>query len=341
MVTLLATAAAFLVTVLTTPLVRRLALELGAVDRAGPDGLHGADTPRLGGLAIFIGFATALWAVEPDQLALVGGGFVMLALGGIDDRWRLSARHKLPVQIAVAAFAWWAGVRVEPAISLPDSISCGLTILWLVGVTNAINLMDGLDGLVSGISLVVLASISACALLRHDDASLALALPLGGAIAGFWIHNRHPAKIFLGDAGSLLVGYLLAAFMARSTHEAATPATALMPVVALALPLFDTALAVARRLAAGGPVLEGDLDHVHHRLLASGWPRPKAVRFLHLVTLAFNALAVLLVWTSDWRAHALVLGVAVALLTGVSRFFRSTENDTRRSVRTGAHRSRL
>jgi UDP-GlcNAc:undecaprenyl-phosphate GlcNAc-1-phosphate transferase len=183
-------------------------------------------------------------------------------------------------------------------------------VAWVVVVTNAINLIDGLDGLASGLTLEVLAATALCAWHRDDTALALFAVCLFGAVAGFLVHNFHPASIFMGDSGSMFLGYVIAVSSAWSSQKAATAVGVVLPAVALALPLLDTSIAFSRRLFGGRHPLKGDLDHIHHRLLKRGWSHRRSVLTLYGIGFGFSALAVALVYRPDPRLDWPLVGVA-------------------------------
>ena len=303
-------AIAFTLAALAIPVIRRLAHRLGAVDRSG--------VARLGGLAIAIAFFATLLAFGPSApggnklWVILGGGLVMLVLGIFDDVHPTYARTKLAVQVPLAAISWWAGVR----IGLPSpALSLAVTVLWIVGVINAINLIDGLDGLAGGLVMAVLLTFGIWAW-RYDEIFLLFALlTLAGAIGGFLLYNAHPASIFMGDAGSMFLGYMVAIAAVWSSQKAPTPTASLLPAVALGLPLLDTVLAIWRRLLARQPILRGDHDHLHHRLCARGFSSREAVFLLYGVGLVFGALSLLGFLGLTWPA--IVLGSAVGVSLAV------------------------
>lgn len=324
---------------LLTPLVRRLALRLGALDAFSARKLAlSRPIPRLGGLAVALSFyltLSLLWAAgsvltratlasETPVLMILLAGLPILFIGALDDLRGLQALPKLSVEIAVSLGLWLAGLRIEPTLLLGlsaadpswlatpllhQSLSCLLTLLWLVGVMNATNLIDGLDGLAGGVALFALATTAIAAVVRGDLLLALIACALAGAVAGFLFYNRQPASIFLGDAGSLFLGYLLAATAIWSVRKAATAVLLVGPAVALGLPLLDTSLTISRRLLAGRPLLRGDGDHVHHRLRGRFGTR-RAVFLLYLVCAVFSGLALLMLLGN--RTHSrLGLGLAV------------------------------
>jgi UDP-GlcNAc:undecaprenyl-phosphate GlcNAc-1-phosphate transferase len=334
-------AVSFLIALGLTPFVCRLAIRLGAIDRRTVTKIHAKDIPRLGGLAIACGFYAPVLALalrvnayqdmifaQPRRIAaLFGGGLCILALGVYDDLRGARAWQKLMVQIPVAMFAWWAGIRIgiteDPTghvLVLPGAISLVATVLWIVLVVNAFNLIDGLDGLASGIALQALIATALCAWHRDNPALALFAICLSGSVGGFLVHNFHPATIFMGDSGSMLLGYVIAVSTAWSSQKAATLVGVVLPVVALALPLLDTSMAVWRRLLTGKQVLSGDLDHIHHRLLGRGWSQRRSVLTLYGVGLFFSLLSVALVYSDDPRLDWPIAAVALIAALAFARW---------------------
>jgi UDP-GlcNAc:undecaprenyl-phosphate GlcNAc-1-phosphate transferase len=329
-------ALAFLIALAATPWVLRLALRLGAVDKKSTAKIHPREVPRLGGLAIALGFyvpvlglalrvnvyQAEIYAHPRRVIALLAGGVAILLLGVFDDLRGARAWQKLIVQVPVAALVWLAGVRIGGAtgpsghaLMMPEWLSLIATVAWIVVVVNALNLIDGLDGLASGLALESLVVVALCAWHRDDPALALFALCLAGSVGGFLVHNFHPATIFMGDSGSMFLGYVLAVSTAWTSQKAATLVGTVLPALALGLPLLDTSMAVVRRALRGQTILRGDLDHIHHRLLARGLGQKRSVLLLYAVGLLFNALAVALVFVGPaWLEWPLVgAGVIAAL----------------------------
>lgn len=290
--------ASLLVAGFSVPFIRRRAIEWGAVDH--PERarrVHTRITPRLGGLAIAGGFfisLSALLLLETQVarifsedinrvLALVAGGLMMLGLGVYDDIRGADARLKLAVQIPAAlllcaldftftdiALPWGGTIHVGP-------FGYVLTVLWVVGVTNAINLIDGLDGLAAGVALFSVTTMCVMAIVNGHIVTALVTAALAGSLSGFLFHNFHPATIFMGDAGSLFIGFLVAAVSLMTNTKSTTTVALLIPVLTLGLPLLDTALAAFRRLLRGKSPFSADMDHVHHRLLKMGLTHRRAV----------------------------------------------------------------
>ncbi|HEX7240389.1 MAG TPA: MraY family glycosyltransferase [Longimicrobiaceae bacterium] len=304
-------AVAALAGVLVTPLVIRAAVSLGIYDAPGGRRVHTTPIPRLGGVAICAATALGLglslflevtgWGdfrigVGPGKteffVGLLCGGAILFVAGLVDDLRHIRPLAKLLAQILAAVVIYWFGFRVEgvslagrPEIEL-GWLSLPLTVLWVVGVTNAFNLIDGLDGLATGVALVALGTTLAMAFKQGTTEVQVVCVTLIGALLGFLRYNFNPARIFLGDSGSLMVGFMLAALSVHGSQKSATAALALVPLFALALPLLDTSLAMLRRWLRGVPLSEGDARHIHHQLLAAGLTHRRAVFVLYAVALA-------------------------------------------------------
>ena len=324
-----AAALAFIAAVLGTVVVRRLALRLGVVDR--PDGyrkIHQREMPRLGGVAIYAAFAlplVALWCFPTTGLAplirrhavellgLLAGSAVALTAGIVDDARGLSPRWKLLAQAVAASIVIAAGLSLD-AISNPfgGTIRLGLlgypiTLLWLVGCMNAVNLLDGLDGLAAGACLFVSITLFLVSMMFGQTLCMVLMACLSGAILGFLCFNFHPASIFLGDSGSMLLGLLVGALSLLGTCRARVAGAQLIPVIALGLPLLDTTLAILRRWSRKLPVSAADRQHVHHVLLSMGLSHRRAVLILYLACVSLGG-AAMLVTVERAEVTLLVLG---------------------------------
>lgn len=325
-----------LLSLFLTPLAGRLALWLRALDPfSARKLLRPSQVPRLGGVAIAVAFYIAvagLWwsgsvvaraTFQPGSpvLAILLGGVPILLLGIVDDLRGLRALPKLLVEICVALLLYWQGLRVlgtngpTGPIELSQLLSALVTVAWIVGVVNAVNLIDGLDGLASGVAIIALGTTTVAALLRGDVLLAFLAGSLAGATLGFLRYNFNPASIFMGDSGSLFLGYLLATTSIWSVRKAATAVLVVFPVVALGLPLLDTGLTISRRFLSGRPVMQADRDHVHHRLLLKGLPVRRAVLLLYAACLVFSGLSlVMLLGGPLWSRVGLLVALGFALL---------------------------
>jgi UDP-GlcNAc:undecaprenyl-phosphate/decaprenyl-phosphate GlcNAc-1-phosphate transferase len=338
MITLSLTAiGAFVVSLTLTPLICRWALRHNIVDQAGVEKrkAHTQNTPRLGGIAIVCGvFAPLLGLLIFDTgvgrlLALdahlveglLGCAAAIAFLGLYDDLFGSSAWLKFGVQIAAASLVYALGLQVHtidlpllPAIHL-GALAYPFTLCWLVGVTNAINLIDGLDGLAAGLALCGLMPMLVFSLMTGNLLAALVCCALIGSIAGFLVFNFHPAKIFMGDTGSLFLGFTLASLSIQVHQKSPAAVAMLAPILALGLPIMDTLLAITRRAWRGQQLFVADGDHIHHRLMKGGLSHRKTV----VVMYAFAAvLAALGLVTAVWRDMSAGLAFAAALIIAVA-----------------------
>lgn len=328
---------------LLTPLVRRLAILVGAVDPPGERKVHVVPVPRLGGLAVLAGlvagFGAALTEVVPLRLEPLRGLFLGLALGAVpivavslwDDVKALRPLPKILAHAVGAALAIHFGVVLGPEVHLFGwTITLGwfsvvLSFLWLVGITNAFNIVDGLDGLASGLALISSLSLAAVFVVARQPGMAAASLAVAGALLGFLPFNVHPARIFLGDTGSATVGFVLACFALKGGSTLSAGFATLVPVLVLGLPIVETLVSMARRVlrraqdrSAGG-VFEADRRHFHHRLMELGLDHRRAVLLLYGAGLATAAVGLLSVLVTAQQAGLLLVALVVAAFAGLSR----------------------
>lgn len=296
----------FVMAMLITPLVRRFAYLIGAVDHPNARKVHVRTMPRIGGLAIFIafliGYALLLPASRYNDAILIGAVVIVLT-GLIDDRFQLSARVKLMGQMIATVVVLNSGMRIE-MINLPfdqqlylGSWSIPVTVLWLIGITNAINLIDGLDGLAAGVSSIALGTIALLAIIQGNVYLTMMALLLLASTLGFLVHNFYPAKIFMGDTGALFLGYMLAVFSLIGFKNV-TMFSLVVPVLLLGLPISDTIFAIVRRLVQGRPPMSPDKSHMHHQLIDMGFTTRQAVLLMYGMTLFFGIASILFAKTT-------------------------------------------
>jgi len=331
-----------------TPLVRAFAIARGWFD-FGLEArkVHGRPIPRLGGLAMVVAFYAPLLGMllyptamsqhfyaEPRRaLALMLGGLAIAALGLYDDLRGTGAGKKLVVQVAVAFALWFAGFRVEE-VGLPGFGTIGLgvfalpvTLFWIVGVVNAMNLIDGLDGLAGGIAFLALATSFVVAFTRGDATMALLSAALAGSTAGFLVYNFNPASIFMGDTGSMFLGFILAAGSIQTRQKASTAVALLVPVISLGLPIADTLLAIGRRAAAGRPIFSADREHIHHRLLARGLSHRQAVLVLYAASLLLCAFALALSFASSVETALALSALALVAFWGTRQLSKSSAQE--------------
>lgn len=314
----------FLLAILIVPLISRFCLRKGFVDQPNRRKIHKKPTPRLGGVAIWlcalIAFViiTLLNSDFPYVSGLSGifiGGSLMFLLGLIDDLYDLNPGFKLFIQIGAATVAFLLGVRIE-VISNPfgEAITLGMlsfpiTILWLTGISNAVNFIDGVDGLAGGVATIMAITLGVVAIASNQPASALVAMLLAGALMGFLAFNFYPAKIFMGDSGSLFSGFALAGLSVTGVVKSVAMSV-LLPVLIFAVPIADLSFSVFRRLLKGNNPMHADDNHIHHKLLKSGFSQNKTAATLYILCVAGGAIASFMV-----GAHWIYLSlIFVALL---------------------------
>lgn len=348
----LAFALPLLLSLALTPLVIKLAHLVGAIDKPNERKAHSTPMPRLGGVAVSGAFAISIiilllfddvlplpsWLHGWHGVMFGASLLLVVALGVRDDIRELRPAEKLLVQILLSSIVYLAGFSVSD-ITHPfgagklnlGALDYVVTVAWIVGVTNAINLIDGLDGLAAGVSGIALLTMFPIAILQEDMGTAIVALVLAGAVFGFLRYNFNPARVFLGDSGSLFLGFMLAVLSLRSSTKSTTAFAILVPIVALGLPLMDTFLSMARRVlrsflpgnrepaARRGwkAIFTPDRGHIHHQLLARGYSHRTAVLLLYLVSCGLGVGAFAITIATNAEATFVLLVVAIALVLGV------------------------
>jgi len=321
---------AFGLALLLTPLAGRLALRAGAVDRPTARGINQRlDMPLLGGLAVAAAFFAAVgWSYRvsgaADEtgrwLGLVAGGLVVVGAGVWDDRHGMRAPMKLALQTLAAVIAIHSGFEISrignpytmSIVDIPRFVVWPASVLWIVGVTNALNLLDGLDGLAAGVGAIIGATLTVIAWQAGQPFGVCMGLALVGSLLGYLPHNFPPARIFLGDTGSMFIGFTLS-LLALEGYRRVSLITFLVPLLALAVPILDTALSVFRRVRLRTPIFTADRLHMHHRLLEAEGSTRGAVLQFYIVTIAFCLIA--LSFTKLHGLSAVIFLVAVVALT--------------------------
>lgn len=327
----LAILVAFAVSFAATPPVKKFAEKVGAIDVPKDSRrVHTHPIPRMGGLAIFIGFIIGiiLFADITRQLrGILLGSVIIVACGAVDDVTPLRAWVKLLVQILAAVVAVSNGVVVEVFMNpnifaenealILGALSIPVTIIWIVGITNSVNLIDGLDGLAVGVSTISSVTMFVVALLVSESNVAVVLAALMGACLGFLPYNRNPAKIFMGDTGALLLGYVLATVSVVGMFKFYAVVTFVVPILALALPLFDTICAFFRRLLKGQSPMHADRGHLHHRLIDMGLSQKQAVAVLYSVSAVLGLIAVVLATEGTVRMWLLGVAVIASVISGL------------------------
>jgi len=308
---------------------------MGAMDHAlSARKVHGRAVPRLGGIAIALAFyapllalffvssevGRLLWEARLQTVALLLGSLAIAALGVYDDLNGSRARTKFSVQFVIAGLTYWAGYRIDvivnpfgPGLQL-GWLGLPFTMLWIAGVTNAMNLIDGLDGLAGGVALIGVGTTFAIAGINHDPVMLLFTAALAGALLGFLIYNFNPATIFMGDSGSMFLGYVLATTAIRSNQKSSTAVALAVPIMALGIPIADTLLAMGRRALRGAPLFSADRGHIHHRLMDLGLSHRQAVLIIYGGAIVLGGGAVLLRFSNSLQSALVLLGEAALVL---------------------------
>ncbi len=314
-----------------TPPVKNFAHKVGAIDvPKDARRMHKKPIPRLGGLAIYGGFLCSILIfgqLDETMLCVLLGAAIIVALGIFDDVLALGAKLKFVVQIVAAAIPVCIGdlqiglfTNLNPLSDTPfvhlGILAVPATIIWIVGITNAVNLIDGLDGLAVGVSSIAAITMRAVALLTGNMPIAITMAALAGACIGFMPYNLNPAKIFMGDTGSTFLGYMLATVSIMGLFKFYAVISFAVPFLILGLPIFDTANAIIRRVAAGRSPMSPDRGHVHHKLIDMGFNQKQAVAILYAISATLGLTAVVLTSSGEVKAIVLLLAVLAAILVG-------------------------
>lgn len=305
-----------------TPIVRVLAIKIKAIDiPTDSRRMHHRPVPRIGGLAIFLAFLITTFSfckIDRELMTILVGGGILVVLGILDDIYRLNAFLKLAVQILVALFAVWQGVTIDFIGLGGEYISFGawsipITVFWIVGLTNAVNFIDGLDGLACGISAISSISLFLVMLLSGSNpAHCIITAILVGSCLGFLPFNTNPAKIFMGDTGALFLGYTLSILSVVGVFKADMVLAFFVPLSIFGLPLADTAFAIIRRLIHKKSPFAPDRGHLHHRLIDMGFGQKQSVRILYALC-AILGIASVMLSREDFDGGIIMLVAALAI----------------------------
>jgi len=354
-------ASSALVTTGVVPIVRLAGLRWGLIDRPDSRKQHTTPMVRLGGIGIVAGFAFTLalvWGLgwfgsleaAKDRLiwTTLEGALCFFLIGLADDLWALPPLPRLAAQVAVAMAAWSQGVRIgaidlpleflqispDAPLVLPEPLSLLATVIWLVGITNAINWLDGLDGLAAGVAGIGAVGLVSVSFSLHQPAAAILAAALAGSCFGFLRHNFNPARIFMGDGGSYFLGFALAAISIVGPAKGLTTVSLVLPLMILSLPLADMSAVIMGRLSAGRSPFHPDRRHLHHRLLRAGFSHRRTVVLIYAFTQWLASLALVL---ANAEMRFLWLGLATSVLIAVVvTCHRSLERDRASEIQAGA-----
>jgi len=308
---------AMVVTIIMTPFMKKLAFKFNVVDKPNEDRkIHQKVMPYLGGIAIAIGFFAGYLFLYPKlqfMPAFIIGVLLILITGIVDDKYSLSPKYKLLIQIIAAVIFVSSGTTIN-FIQVPyfDQINFGwwgypLTVLWIVGITNAINFIDGLDGLASGVSSIALIVMIVMGILNGQATAIALSVILLGGTIGFLFFNIHPAKIFMGDAGSTFIGFTMAVISILGLFKSLTFFSIIIPIIVLAVPIFDTSFAIVRRIAKGQKISSPDKQHLHHCLMRMGFSHRTTVFIIYGISAIFGIAAIIFSRSVLWGSLIILI----------------------------------
>lgn len=310
-----------LFSLIITPITIKLSKKFNTTDKPNARKVHKEPIPTLGGLAIFISFLLGLTILQPESsyhVVIIIGAFLIILLGFFDDITDLSPKFKFIVQVGIACFVVLGGGLHIEFVNLPFGgqiefgfMSSLITVFWIVGVTNAINLIDGLDGLAAGVSAIALFTIAGMAILMGDVYVATMTLVLFFSTVGFLRYNFYPAKIFMGDTGALFLGYMISV-LALLGFKNVTIVSFVIPIFILAVPISDTLIAIIRRYVNKKPLSSPDSSHLHHRLLHMGFSHKHTVLFIYSLSTMFSVAAILFSMTTVWGSISIFV---VAMIT--------------------------
>lgn len=319
------------ISAISTPLVKKLAHKVNAIDVPRDERrIHKKPIPRMGGLAIYIAFIIGMFLniknFSMNDWGIVLGATVIVIGGVIDDIKDLKPKYKLLFQIIASITLILFGIKVNLITNIfgsgKDFINVGvlgipITIIWVIGITNAFNLIDGLDGLAAGVGFISSVTLFIVAFINGRENAAFLTVILAGSILGFLPFNFNPASIFMGDTGSQLLGFILAAISIDGAIKSATALVIAVPLLALGLPIYDTLFAMIRRKLNGKPIMQADKGHLHHRLLGLGLSQRQAVIIIYLINAILGGIAIIAMQISSEKAYFL-LALVVIIITFTS-----------------------
>ena len=321
MYTLLLIIFSMIVSLILTPIIIKISHKMGIVDKPNFRKVHTKPVSVLGGTVILFSFLLGIWLghpIETEVKPLVIGAVIMYLVGLVDDLYVLRPVIKLLGQIIAALVVVYYGITID-FISLPigPTIHFGvlgipITVIWIVAITNAINLIDGLDGLASGVSAIALATIGFIAILQANVLIIMICSVLIGALLGFLCFNFHPAKIFLGDSGALLIGFIVG-FLSLLGFKNITFVSLFFPIVILAVPFIDTLFAMIRRVKKGQHIMQADKSHLHHKLLELGYSHRQTVTLIYSIALLFSLSSIILYLSQPWGVVMMLILIVVTI----------------------------
>lgn len=317
---------AMVISLFLVPIVSKLAIKIGAVDKPNERKVHSKIMPRMGGLAIYIAFSVVLWLSQEMTMELIGlfiGGTVLVIVGIIDDKTDMPAKVKLLGQIVAAAIVVGCGVRVDFMTNVflgniyqLSIFSIPFTLIWIVGITNAVNLIDGLDGLAAGTSIIAAITMAIVGFASGQYVMAYLAMILAGATIGFLRYNFYPAEIFMGDTGSMFLGYNLSVLAIMGFAKSFTLLSLVTPLLVLAIPILDTFFAIVRRKMNNRPIFKPDKEHLHHCLLKYGFSHRDTVLIIYAVSAILAICGLTMTYLSSTQGIFLLVIIVLLIFYG-------------------------
>ncbi len=321
-----------------TPILIHYGLKWGLVDVTNRRTIHRGRIPRIGGVGIALGTILPLVLLYfyhnnvsevffkeiANPIVVIGGGLLISGLGLLDDAKGVPAKWKFLFQIALAVGAYYLGFMIDRVYTPWGFVEFGyfslpLTVLWIVGIVNAFNLIDGMDGLSSGIAFFVSLTIFVLAIHNMIEFVALISAALAGAVVGFLLYNFNPAKIFMGDSGSMFIGFILAVLSLKGASKHSTLVSVLVPIVAMGVPILDTTLAFVRRLLRNQPIFMADRQHIHHLLLSKGWNQRRVVMTLYGLSVFFTAIALFAMFLKDREAFLILAAFSVVVIVIITK----------------------
>ena len=317
-------ASAFAISMVATPFAKKVSEKLGAIDYPKARGMHTKPMPRLGGIAIVLGFmitVLVLYRFVNDInikhfCGFIAGAIVIVGVGIVDDSRQLPARVKLVFQIIAALLVIGSGIRINvvmwPVTTYLQKLSAPITLIWIIGITNAVNLIDGLDGLAAGVSSIASICLMVLCILTGTESAIVFTAALAGSCLGFLPRNFNPAEIFMGDTGATFLGYVLAVTSIMGVFKGYAVLALVVCLLSIGLPIFDTLCAMLRRAATHKPIMQADRGHLHHKLIDRGYTQKQAVLIMYGISLVLAILAIIIA-IKDSRALAVAVLMVILL----------------------------
>jgi len=318
-------AISFAIALLTTPFARRLAVKFHAVDFPRARGMNKEPVPRMGGLAIVLGFMCSVAALSPfvrelhtvQFLGFTAGALIIVVVGMLDDVYELGPKFKFFMQILAGIIVVSTGTKIDfimwPFWQYIKPFAAPVTVIWIVGLINAVNLIDGLDGLAAGVTSIASICLMVLCVVSGSELAVVLTAALAGSCLGFLPRNFSPAEVYMGDTGSTFLGYVLAVCSCIGVFKSYAILSIVLAVLAMALPICDTLFAMIRRAVNHKPIMMADRGHLHHRLVDAGYSNKQAVIILYGLS-AVSALIAVLIAVQDMRATLIVFFFFIVLL---------------------------